>query len=451
MQEAVDDEGGGNQAVGGPDPVTVSTTSAPETDTRVPDTGSEPPVSPAPRCNPYLPGVKSVSRKGPLEATFSIDEFDTECPVCLKMVSPRASDLYKGHCCTQLYHAGCWSRSAWGQLRQDADETKNFLCPRCSIPAKSRTVEESIRQEMLEMLRATPGGSSSSDDDAEVSLGLPAPPAKLSAEEKERQAFFGSSDDGGGSSNGVPAGRWARAKMTLAGAGIRGTGAALTELRTGGKKVNLAWIRESGLKIDELLNQFTLRDLFDCGANKWKHLMEVGFRRNHLRVVANMGLVPQLVAYYHVDAQTIRRDLGMTIKDLAGLQLSATIMGQLGFNAHELCIMGLTKDHIKSFQGIPMGEWIHKLGLTPFHLLLLKFKNKDFRLGYLDYSWSPQAMAKMMNMNYSVAERLKITIAPRGRSQVRRRRRGPPFGRSHRARGRSRYTTRGGGRRRQFY
>ena len=285
------------------------------------------------------------------------------------MVSPRASDLYKGHCCTQLYHAGCWSRSAWGQLRQDADETKNFLCPRCSIPAKSRTVEQSIRQEMLEMLRATPGGSSSSDDDDEVSLGLPAPPPKLSAEEKKRQ-----------------------------------------------------------------------------------HLMEVGFRRNHLRVVANMGLVPQLVAYYHVDAQTIRRDLGMTIKDLAGLQLSATIMGQLGFHAHELCIMGLTKDHIKSFQGIPMGEWIHKLGLTPFHLLLLKFKNKDFRLGYLDYSWSPQAMAKMMNMNYSVAERLKITIAPqRGRSQVRRRRRGPPFGRSHRARGRSRYTTRGGGRRRQFY
>ena len=173
----------------------------------------------------------------------------------------------------------------------------------------------------------------------------------------------------------------------------------------------------------------------------------VGFERHHLRTLANMGQIPQLVAYYHVDAPAIRRDLRMTIKELAGLQLSATVMGQLGFNAHQLCIMGLTKDHIKSFQGIPMGEWIHKLGLAPIHLLLLKFKDKDFRVGYLDYSWNAKAMAEMMDMTLGTASRLNLTITPkashprsRGPAVGHRGRRG--LGAGPRRRGRPRYPPR---------
>lgn len=370
--------------------------------------------------NPYMPGAAGEAPpKAAFEAAFDPKELDTACPICLKIVMPLHSDLYKGACCKQLYHAGCWTRSAWGQLRQEADPTKNFKCPKCSMPPASREVASSIRQEMYEMLR-----DSSSDEDEP-----PPPPRELTAAEREKRDLLGqgSDDEDAPTEAGVDDGRFHRMRMTMAGAGLSGAKAALEELRTPGRKVDLAWFRKSGMKIDTLLNQYTLKELYARGVTKWKHLLSLGFAARHLPILANMGQIPQLVAYYHVTAPAIRRDLRVTLRDLSGLHLSATTMAQLEFNAHELCLMNLTKDHFKSFQGVPMGEWISRMGLTPFHLLLLKFKNKDFRPGYLGSSWDIIGMAKMMKMDINTADRLglKITQAPRRGAP----RRGPVPGR----------------------
>lgn len=372
-----------------------------------PRVASSPPSPSAVRYNPYLPGAKSLPPpKAPFEAAYKTQELLTDCPICLKVVQPLHSDLYKGACCKQLYHAGCWTRSAWGQLRQEADPTKNFKCPKCSMPPAAREVDSAIRQEMYDMMRE--GRLSSSDEDEE----LPPKPKPLTDKEREKRDLLRQgSDDDDESIEGVDDGRFNRMRMTVAGSGLSGAKAALNELRTPGRKVDLAWFRKSGMTIDTLLNQYTLKELYARGVTKWKHLQSLGFDARHLPTLANMNQIPQLVAYYHVDADAIRRDLRITLRDLAGLHLSATTMAQLAFNAHKLCLMGLTKDHLKSFQGVPMGEWITRMGLTPFHLLLLKFKNKDFRPGYLGSSWSVLSMAKMMKMDINTADRLGLKIA----------------------------------------
>lgn len=367
--------------------------------------------------NPYLPGanIKPVRENGLMEL-LDQTENGTACPICLKHVFPHANAIAKFACCQRFYHQLCFSKSSWNSLLQEMRKSDaNPRCPVCTRPERSRRVAQKIQQEVWEAVKGMsydededdfPEPMSSSEKKAKElrndMLGL------SSGEDEQNQEEETTNDDDSAGDT-----RWARVKMTMAGAGLAGTKDALQELRTSGRKMDFNWIKHKGLKIDDLLNDFTLKDLHENrGVKTWKQLRTIGFRLDHLTTIDHMRQIPQLVYYYKVNAEILRRDLGLTVSGLAKLSLSGSAMAQLGCDAHELCMMGLTKDDIKRFSGCPMGEWINPMGLSVIHLHLLKFKAKDFYNDplFLGHSWSIDGLARCLDLNYSTLKRLGLAV-----------------------------------------
>ena len=400
MQDGGDDDGGG----GGTQTALEAREDPPPIGTAEPQGGSPPAPAPARRkYNPYDP------RSNGMPPVQDVVDQHHECSFCLDPVFPRTDDKVSFNCCSKLYHVKCFVESAWADVIVGMKSRKNVRCPECSKPPKSRDVANRIRSEAF----SSDDDDDDDDDDGSIAEKSPSELAK----EKLRRDLLGTDsdgdeDEGGGGGGGAErtGDGWTRAKLTLQSQGLMGAKTAMKELRKPDVHCDFRWIKSNNITLDELLNVCTLEEIYkNKGVKSWNRLKQVGFRSDHLTILQNSNQIAHLVRYYKVKPRMLRKEMNITLKTLPDLHLSAKSMAFLGFDTHELCLMRFTKDHIKCFHGIPMGEWINQLGMSQFHLLLLKIKQKDFGHPlYLGQSWSVKGLCELLNLNYKTIEKLGL-------------------------------------------
>ena len=401
MQAAKDDENSTSETVGADDAGGSSVDCQPKAAD----------MPPTVRYNPYDPRTNGVLPR-PVPRHY-------ECSFCLDPVFPRSDDKVSFNCCHRLYHVKCFVESAWSDLIVTMPKRKNVKCPECSKPPRSRQVALKIRRTIVV-------DGSSSDDDAMETMESKMSPEEIAKAEMRRD-FFGSEDDDEGDAGEGTGDRWERAKLAMKSKGLMGAKTALQELRKPKVRCDFRWLIDNKITLDELLNSCKLEDIFkNKGVRTWKRLKQLGFRQDHLTILSKNGQIADLVRLYKVNARTLRKEMDVTLTSLPDLQFSARTMALLGFDTHELCIMRFTKDHIKRFRGIPMGEWINELGMSQLHLLLLKIKQKDFEgTAYLGQSWSVKGLCELLNLNFQTMRRLRLD--PRQTGGGRRSRRGGSY------------------------
>jgi hypothetical protein len=153
--------------------------------------------------------------------------------------------------------------------------------------------------------------------------------------------------------------------------------------------------------LDDLLTAgFSLDTIHTTmGVKSWEDFLAIGFNEDKLpKLEAHVGTLTRL---YGIDSVCLRRDLHLSLKKLAGLNLRSTTLRDLGFDTHELCFMGLQKNGIKWFQNLTMTNWVEHLNFNKIHLGILKINRRDFD--------NPECLAPVFWNAEGLREKLKIT------------------------------------------
>lgn len=177
-------------------------------------------------------------------------------------------------------------------------------------------------------------------------------------------------------------------------------------------------IIQSKLRLDDLLTAgFSLDTIHTTmGVKSWKDFLAIGFNEDKLpKLEAHVGTLTRL---YGIDSACLRRDLRLSLKKLAGLNLRSTTLRDLGFDTHELCFMGLQKNGIKWFRNLTMANWVEHLNFGKIHLGILKINRKDFDNPecLAPVFWNAEGLREKLNITEGNAIRIRL-IDPRDLEQ----------------------------------
>ena len=177
-------------------------------------------------------------------------------------------------------------------------------------------------------------------------------------------------------------------------------------------------IIRSNLRLDDLLTAgFSLDSIHTTmGVKSWEDFMAIGFNENKLpKLEAQVGT---LIRLYGINSICLRRDLRLSLKKLAGLNLRSTTLRDLGFDTHELCFMGLQKNGIKWFRNLTMANWVEHLNFSKVHLGILKIDRRDFdnQECLASVFWNAEALRVKLNITVGNAIGIRL-IDPRDLEQ----------------------------------
>ena len=290
------------------------------------------------------------------------------CTFCLQEVYPSTEAITRLPCCGFMLHEACFRRRGWHHLPAE------LKCPDCSRPTQV-----------------------SIDYDKE-----PEPP-----DIEDTQSF-------------VSKLRLLVRKRGVT-AGLKGIHQAYKSgegIQKGFPEVTKNEVIRSKLRLDDLLTAgFSLDTIHTTmGVKSWKDFLAIGFNEDKLpKLEAHVGTLTRL---YGIDSTCLRRDLRLSLKKLAGLNLRSTTLRDLGFDTHELCFMGLQKNGIKWFRNLTMANWVEHLNFGKIHLGILKINRKDFDNPecLAPVFWNAEGLREKLNITEGNAIRIRL-IDPRDLEQ----------------------------------
>jgi len=290
------------------------------------------------------------------------------CTFCLQDVYPSTEAITRLPCCGFMLHEACFRRRGWHHLPAE------LKCPDCSRPTQiSIDYEKEPEPPDIE------------DTQTFVS--------KLRLLVRKR---------------GVTAGLKGIHQAYKSGEGIQ----------KGFPEVTKNEVIRSKLRLDDLLTAgFSLDTIHTTmGVKSWKDFLAIGFNEDKLpKLEAHVGTLTRL---YGIDSTCLRRDLRLSLKKLAGLNLRSTTLRDLGFDTHELCFMGLQKNGIKWFRNLTMANWVEHLNFSKIHLGILKINRKDFDNPecLAPVFWNAEGLREKLNITEGNAIRIRL-IDPRDLEQ----------------------------------
>ena len=273
------------------------------------------------------------------------------CTFCLRHIYPAEEAVTRLPCCGFVLHESCFRRRGWWHMPAE------LKCPDCSRPPRL-TIDYDKEPEPPDI----------EDNQTFVS--------KLRLLIRKR---------------GVTAGLKGIHRAYKSGEGIK----------KGFPEVTKTEVIRSKLRLDDLLTAgFSLDTIHTTmGVKSWEDFLAIGFNEDKLpKLEAHVGTLTRL---YGIDSVCLRRDLHLSLKKLAGLNLRSTTLRDLGFDTHELCFMGLQKNGIKWFQNLTMANWVEHLNFNKIHLGILKINRRDFD--------NPECLAPVFWNAEGLREKLKIT------------------------------------------
>ena len=144
--------------------------------------------------------------------------------------------------------------------------------------------------------------------------------------------------------------------------------------------IDFKYLTDNQLTMDDLLvADLNLLDIyFSIGAKTWSDLTKLEMDKKYL--LSKKGeFIPldELIDLYDVDYV----QLGLSLKDVADLDIDAMELNKLDMNFESLLDAGLTKATMDQMKGIiSCGAWIKYLGMNKGHLIKLKMTLKHFTI-----------------------------------------------------------------------
>ena len=311
-------------------------------------------------------GILSSVPTAPTESVISsldrgldeLDDYETgettleACTFCLRNIYPAEEAVTRLACCGFVLHEPCFRRRGWHHMPAE------LKCPDCSRPPQL-TIDYDKEPEPPDI------------EDTQTFVSK----FRLLIRKK-----------------GVTAGLKAIHRAYKSGEGIK----------KGFPEVTKTEVIRSKLRLDDLLTAgFSLDTIHTTmGVKSWEDLLAIGFNEDKLPKLEDH--VGTLIRLYGIDSVCLRRDLHLSLKKLASLNLRSTTLRDLGFDTHELCFMGLQKNGIKWFQNLTMANWVEHLNFNKIHLGILKMNRRDFD--------NPECLAPVFWNAEGLREKLGITL-----------------------------------------
>jgi hypothetical protein len=141
-----------------------------------------------------------------------------------------------------------------------------------------------------------------------------------------------------------------------------------------------------------------LFDVHDIVTTKWSSIVRLGFTADTLQTLVPED-VDSLIVSYGVTADIIVSTFGRETIPIQSINsMTPRSLSLLGFTAHMLCTIGLTKTRIRGFSKVSLEEWFSNLEFREQHIELLRMRQPDFdKDGALNIpGWTPESLIHMV-------------------------------------------------------